>query len=570
MVLCPNCLSEVDLGKAAGMGGTGDPACPSCKDTIPLRYVRDYAAYPPIVLSLIGLTGHGKTCFLAALFRKLALIQKEWKSFCFSPLDESGMVVLREKLGSLEKGLLPKRSMKGFPKPTIVRLEGVPQLSQCHLLIYDTGGEVFGQVGQLIKFGGYVVRSPVVVWLASLEDVDGPLQLENMLTVYLEAMFKLGGDPKQQRLLFVLAKGDRLRRLGSSGALPPELEAALDRDPTGDEELLKLSRAIGHWLEGYPGLTNFVRRAGREFAGVDFLVTSALGGEPNKDQLDVSAVPRGVLAPVLLAWARQTELAREETARKRREREQALEKAQAKNAREEEERRQARIAAQRKRLFGVLGRVGRALLSGILGAVEGAVITAVLWAAIRFAARCSLMWEPIPSVLTTMGPTGVAGAAYGAAAWGIVAGVEAFLGAGNRTMRDAMRQGGIWFPLLLAGAGFLVWGGGAVLELAGQRVSLAGVWPEVLGVGAVGLVEGGKAGTLASAVAVLLSTLVAGRENLLVSTGGTLPLLLGLTVVGGVAGLKAGGDYPWLLWAGVSAVIYLVVALVARHWGAHR
>jgi len=261
--------------------------------------VRDYQEYPPVVFSLIGFRSHGKTVFLSSLLYEFNKASRS--SFSYTPLDESGMQLVRTKLKELEQGKLPDPTPKVFFEPAILRVEGGKGLGNFHLLIYDTSGESLQQVSELQQYSSYVSRTPTILLLVSLSELkDATLSLTDLLTIYIQSVLELNGDPKKQTLVVVLTKGDRLV---DTDGVPLAVRRFLEPvDGTGDElrpeRLEALSVEIESWLERRPDCTNFVRRTRREFRQVKYCVISAIGSEPAQGSTTVVVAPRGVLAPL--------------------------------------------------------------------------------------------------------------------------------------------------------------------------------------------------------------------------------------------------------------------------------
>lgn len=298
-LLCPNCLTGVESFQNVVEGETGGYLCPGCGGDVPLRYVRDYDSYPPIVLSLIGFSGHGKTVYVASLWGALTRACAEWPDFSYIPLDEQALQAVRERQDALERGDLPDATQQVFPRPVILRMDGVPGIGKCQLLVYDTSGEAFEQVNHLKEYGGYVTQSPAVVWLVSLQDLGSPRDLLALLTRYLQAVEEMRGQPKNQVLLVLLTKGDQL--LNSEDA-PHYVRACLNGDESANspETRSRLSAEIEEWLsEQHSEYRLFARRVREEFRDVRFGVSSALGSAPDGRRLAVAPTSRGVMWPII-------------------------------------------------------------------------------------------------------------------------------------------------------------------------------------------------------------------------------------------------------------------------------
>lgn len=296
-MLCPSCLQTVVFQPFNAEEGGTAYLCPrpTCKGLVPSRYVLDYFKFPPVVFSLVGMKHHGKSVFLGSLFYFLDHIRGEWPGFSYLPLDETGLRNVREIQRKLEKRetIDPTQVQKGFPQPVIIRLHGIPEYGDCHLLAYDHSGESLQNVPGMKKHAGFVTDSPVVVWLLSLNDLVPPSELDDFLTRYLQAIAELGGNAKRQTLLVVLTKGDQLLDRA------PDKVQQFYRSPGGTanlEEMSLVSTELERWMAGV-GYQNFVRQAPVHFGRVNYTIVSALGGPKETDE---AFKPRKILAP--LQW----------------------------------------------------------------------------------------------------------------------------------------------------------------------------------------------------------------------------------------------------------------------------
>jgi hypothetical protein len=128
-MLGPFCLADV---KFKPKRLSGSPAslylCSDCKEQAPALYVQDYPKYRPVVVSAVGFRQHGKTVYFAALFytlKKLTLA-RDWPDFFTMGLNEDSLDTVYGNARPLEGGALPDSTPKNFPRPTMIRAEGVP------------------------------------------------------------------------------------------------------------------------------------------------------------------------------------------------------------------------------------------------------------------------------------------------------------------------------------------------------------------------------------------------------------------------------------------------------------
>src|SRR5262245_33324172 len=307
---CPFCLNEV-AGFIEETDATGRPllVCPepACREQgIPVLYAQQYGQLPALPFSIVGLRGHGKTVFLTSLFHEFDDLGRRWPGFYWAALDEEGMREVRQRLSDLRSGRLPEATNKVFPRALLLSMNAVPRVRGSQLMMFDTSGEAFASVNDIIAYARYVKRSPAVIWLISLENLEDPEHLDGFLTVFLQAQAEMKADAKKQELIVALTKGDLLLHSERHPNLP---ESAVDflqeheLDPRGDSwhVLEQVSRDLREWLRDV-GYYQFVNRAGDSFAAVRYCVLSAQGAAAGEAGLELGLMPRGVLAPLFWLW----------------------------------------------------------------------------------------------------------------------------------------------------------------------------------------------------------------------------------------------------------------------------
>ena len=313
MMLCPHCLELRDLKEVDDPDRGKVLRCsnPACADfTVPVLYAEEYAAHPPMPVSIIGLSGHGKTVFIESLLQEIQQLGARWldSGFFFTWLDEVQMRRAYTRLRGLREGQLPKGTKTVFQQPQVIRLSNIPRLGGCQLIVFDTGGEAFLDSATLADAGKYVRNSPAVVWLLSLkrgDPYDTPDDVNQMMTVYLQTMARIGGTTKNQNLILVLTKGDELLARPDFPASAQKALAAPDYSPAGTiwGTLDQASTDIEAWLRsekcGYHNLVNLVKS---RFKSVRYCAVSAQGAPADGEALKYGLMPRGVLAPLLWLW----------------------------------------------------------------------------------------------------------------------------------------------------------------------------------------------------------------------------------------------------------------------------
>lgn len=438
-MICPNCLVDLENFKREIVPDEGVRyRCPQCKETAPQRYVDDYSKYPPLIFFCAGLGGHGRNSYLASLFRELDRIGEKWLDFSYTPLEEDRLLNIRSKQHFLEDGKVPSSERKLLSKPAIVRLSGVPQLGNCHLIIYDAtlDGELTGLEYKHLK--GFMLRNRVHLIFFCLQDLQSSTELTDMLNRSVQELTKLGAKPSDYKLLIVLTKGDRLLKVQD---LPEALSAYLkgeeryiDIEKTARNETdpaEELSGVLESWLGNRRETMNFIRRAGAEFGQVKYTITSALGGEPDEEgNLLKSAQPK-VMSPLLKAWKMQMPTLKQVVRRHR----------------------QQKVG----RVVGdSLSEVGVGILGGILGLIEGAIWGMVLW----LLAGSLEAWVKNYSLtegLKLSVEIGIWGAVWGSLIWMVAGSIDGSSRSGGR-IRNGVRLNALTGLILNGAIGGLIWG----------------------------------------------------------------------------------------------------------------
>lgn len=316
-MFCPFCLSEgIKLGSGAGPDRY---RCPSCSELIPPRYVTESGRSAPVMISVVGFRGHGKTVYCASLFHLLRRggLGQVWPEFFTVALNEESLDIVTANAEMLERGELPPSTVKNFPRPTILQVHGVPGYPPRTLLFYDTGGEVFERTAQMVRYAGFVARARAVVFLASIRDDEHPgLELHRLLNTYMIGLSELGGTPKRQKLVVVFTQADRwLPLLGRypdlhayliTGSLPPASNGSFDRS-TLERVSWRLRQFALETLHAH----DFVHAAESFFRSTAYCAVSALGAAPRGGRIQTRITPKRVLDPLiwlledsLTAWDR--------------------------------------------------------------------------------------------------------------------------------------------------------------------------------------------------------------------------------------------------------------------------
>ena len=220
-MICPYCVQDIPAHS------TRHETCTKLKDReFPPFYLDFHAeedSKDPIVLSVVGFSGHGKTVFLCALFDYLDhYLIRVWPKFYNQRLDQESLTTVDTNLALLTRGKLPSRTVKNFPRPGIFRptylpntngASKMPPLVDTTILIYDPPGEAFLTESEIVEFASFVKRSDCVLFLIDLlalkESV--PREMAKLLDTYLLGMRRLGIPKRSQHMIVVYTKSDDLK-----------------------------------------------------------------------------------------------------------------------------------------------------------------------------------------------------------------------------------------------------------------------------------------------------------------------------------------------------------------------
>jgi formylglycine-generating enzyme required for sulfatase activity len=332
-MICPYCAEEIPADSQQHSG------C-RIRDRFPPFYA-DYhsneGSVDPIVLSVVGFPGHGKTVYLCALFDYLDnQLTYIWHDFYNNVLDQESLSKLNDNRRMLRSGMLPPPTEMSFPRPGIFRLtnmphsvagNGLPPLVDTTVLIYDPPGEAFKTEGSIVEFASFVKRSDCVLFLIDLTALGDSMadEMALLLDTYVLGMRRMGIEKKSQHMIVVYTKSDEMK------VLVPEFTSFLEQEPRLRDYLdqqrpktladphahLRQLADISSLLETFTwselNAGRFIHVAKDWFASVSYTVVSSLGAAPEESQdsdgngykrLPVKMSPRGVADPLLYVLAK--------------------------------------------------------------------------------------------------------------------------------------------------------------------------------------------------------------------------------------------------------------------------
>lgn len=335
-MICPYCLDDVSAKSLEHKD------CKIAKGKeFPPAYVRLHRredADDPVVFSVVGSVGHGKTVFLCALFDFLDNhLTDIWPRFFSHVLDQESLSRLNENRNRLRKGELPPPTQQSFPRPGIFRLTNVPQsvegsssqLKNTTVLIYDPPGEAFSTDQNISNLASFVRRGSCVLFLIDIASLGDsiPDKMTELLDTYLLGMEHLGLERKSQHLIVVYTKSDALKDS------VPEFKTFLEqhpglRDYLSDqrptslidphrhlEDLRRVSSLLEEFTKTELQAGKFINEADHWFESVSFTAVSSLGAAPEdhdgEKKMKVKMSPRGVVDPLLYVLAKSIQRKKE-------------------------------------------------------------------------------------------------------------------------------------------------------------------------------------------------------------------------------------------------------------------
>jgi len=306
-MLCPYCLADVRFRLEGGY------FCPDCDERVPSMYVRGYDEYPPKIVSAVGLRGHGKTVYFASLLYilKESPLPAFWQpdSFALS-LSDQDLVTVQSNARMLKDGKLPGSTPMNFPRPTMLRVAGIPMWQKqrnCTFVFYDTSGEAFERASELVKYARFARQAQMIMLLISLTDLkDPPHQMQTLLNTYVIGIEDLGGSTRNQDLMVVYTKADEIvDRLSSPpwNNVQTYLAGGSVRSLAEVRGYRRGMYETSNWLYEFTrrelGSNEFVNLAETSFRSVGFSIVSALGAAPDDGQLSTKVNPLRVLDPII-------------------------------------------------------------------------------------------------------------------------------------------------------------------------------------------------------------------------------------------------------------------------------
>lgn len=308
-MICPYCAEDVSADSQQHQGCRRDSDKPF--PPLYLDYHAGQGRTDPIVLSVVGFPGHGKTVFLCALFDYLDdHLTYLWRNnFHSLVLDQESLTQLNLNRSSLRRGELPPPTQSDFPRPGIFRLKhmprsagdnGLPPLEDTTILIYDPPGEAFRTEDKIVEYASFVKRSSCVLFLIDLTALGTSIagEMGKLLETYVLGMGRMGIKQQSQHLIVVYTKADEMK------ISVPEFASLMEREPLLKEyleqqrpetlanphkhfeQLKEVSRLLADFTWSDLKAAKFIHVAEDWFLSTSYTVVSSLGSAPEPEEVE--------------------------------------------------------------------------------------------------------------------------------------------------------------------------------------------------------------------------------------------------------------------------------------------
>lgn len=301
-MLCPYCITNI----------AGDTAkCAKCGREVPPLYRQYYPtgpfSKPPIIMSAVGFSAHGKTLYFASLFHVIdSQLTEVWPGFYRAAIDHEAIRTVHHNLQLLRQGQVPPSTPKNFPEPNIHRLVNVPGKGDRLLNIYDASGESFNEDLQMERFAAYLTKARAVMFLISLNDLEEPPDedIHRLLNIYVQGMARLKARTRDQHLIVVYTKADTLHnRFHDYPEVAAHLNTSSYRQLSNPEQYMRnlqqVSDALRHYTYNVLGARSFCNMADSSFRSVQFCAVSSLGSATEGGHLKARMTPIRVADPLM-------------------------------------------------------------------------------------------------------------------------------------------------------------------------------------------------------------------------------------------------------------------------------
>jgi hypothetical protein len=311
-----------------------------CGLKVPALLLQEYEDSSPLVVQLLGWSGHGKSTYLAALGFVLSRLGSVWPAYTLRGGTPETLQQLTAAFRLVREGGMPAKTAvstvpaaSGATGPVAVPqhtylLRNLPDWGHRVVMFHDPAGQLCDDMTMPTEQLPFLTRAPVSLMFLSADDLDRDdfRTMDMLLTSYLHTLQSGGGQgPEQRGIVVVLSKADL-----HLNQMPPEIHHYLVSDPLWPvllessgggasarvdavldeledvrlylEEMYRVEAQLREWLVEEPPLRTLLLEAKRHDIELRFSVVSATGEEV-RGQAPISGTwrPHRVLDP--LFWA---------------------------------------------------------------------------------------------------------------------------------------------------------------------------------------------------------------------------------------------------------------------------
>lgn len=311
-IICPFCLKPNDFSQTT--------ICSHCGEKVPSQFIRNYQEIPPLWLSFVGPSRHGKTTFLSAMTLTLDGMDQIYEDIYSLPVDQFSQDAIKAIRKEADERKTPEATNKTEPiRPILYDIKNFPMGGSRCLVMFDVAGETFESFDLLEKYAP-ALREVTTTWfLISLSDLQKGKSGETITDIfnaYQKGMERMNVNINGRNLIVVYSKGDTLiddpeirdyllddpfaKLSGSQTTYNHEINVPIDEYMTEVREMSDYLREYTkHHVFRGRAFINMVEDMGMKLV---FSVTSALGeGTNNGRQMASKARRYRVLDPLL--WA---------------------------------------------------------------------------------------------------------------------------------------------------------------------------------------------------------------------------------------------------------------------------
>ena len=313
-IMCPFCRQGVEKNEAI---------CPHCKSEIPELYRNNYDTKSvPISAPIVGLTSHGKTIFLNAIFHMFQELSDSglWSDLILEPANDKTHELLQNIQFGIAKNQKPLPTELEDQEALIALISGIPLWGSRLMVLRDVKGELFQNFVFHESQRAFCQQAPVAILVQDPTGLEKSpeFSMDSMLKGYIRSLEKAGSDVEKQscKIILVISKADEL-----GDKLPPHLLEYVESDPIRraidgsvgpkdlpnmsnpnymdsyvNDSLVTLDEHIKQWVRTLRGGNQLLATAKKYGIHMRCTITSAWGQNPD----DITKmIPKRVLDPFL-------------------------------------------------------------------------------------------------------------------------------------------------------------------------------------------------------------------------------------------------------------------------------